>query len=132
MIIKIPLDVYLPRKTMPDRKYIINLNNYRNWNFIVNNQIKQVYKENLRDKLEWIMLECPIWLTFTYFKWSNRRSDRANVLSIHEKFFCDALTEYWCIPDDADQYVKYTKYQWWEVDKSNPRVEVLIETIWSK
>ena len=49
------------------------------------------------------------------------------MLSIHEKFFCDAMTEYGCIADDNDDYIKSTKYLSGGIDKENPRVEIIIE-----
>lgn len=126
MKISIPLFVTLPRKTMPDRKYIINKNNERNWHFIVSNQIKQKYKENLERQLLYLKFNKKISLIFTYFKASNRSSDRSNVLCIHEKFFCDALTHYGCIPDDNDEFIEETRYRSGGLDRENPRVEVEI------
>ena len=127
MIISVPLFVVLPRKTMQDKKVIINLNNYRNWNFIVNNIIKKKYKEQLENVLAPLKLKTPIKLTFKLYRASNRITDRANVLSIHEKFFCDALTEWNCIEDDSDEYIQETKYITGGLDKENPRVEIIIE-----
>jgi hypothetical protein len=124
--ISVPLFVMLPRKTKEDKKAIINLNNYRNWQFFVNNQIKQAYKESLKNNLKGLKFFQKISLTFVYYKGSNRKSDRSNVLSIHEKFFCDALTEYGCIPDDNDDFIEETRYRSGGLDKNNPRVEVLI------
>jgi len=121
-----PLAVYLPRKTMPDKKYILNLNNYRNWSYIVSNQIKQAYNEVMRDELEGLTLPTPISLHFVLWKSSKRKIDRANPLSIHEKMFCDALTHYGAIEDDNDEFIESTHYSTGGVDKLNPRVDVII------
>lgn len=126
MIIQIPLFVLLPRKTMPAKKYMINLNEYRNWHYIVNNQIKEKYKEQLEARLKGRKFKDKITLTFTFYKGRNARIDRANVLSIHEKFFCDALTAYGCIEDDNDDFIEETRYRSGGLDRENPRVEVLI------
>jgi hypothetical protein len=124
-----PLFVVLPRKTKADRKMIINLNNYRNWHYIVSNLIKIVYKETILEQLVRLpYFTEPIKLVFKLFKGSNRKSDRSNVLSIHEKFFCDALTDCGCIVDDADEFIKETKYISGGIDKENPRVEITIAT----
>jgi Holliday junction resolvase RusA-like endonuclease len=69
----------------------------------------------------------PISLTFTLFKGSNRKIDRSNILSITEKFFCDALTTYGCIPDDNDEFISETRYRTGGVDTKNPRVEIEIK-----
>lgn len=116
----------LPRKTKPPKKAIINLNNYRNWNYIISNQAKHEYKNVLRPQLQGLKLAHPISLYFVLYKGSNRKSDRANVLSIQEKFFCDALVEYGCIPDDSDDFIVSTTYVSGWVDKDNPRVELII------
>lgn len=122
-----PLAVFLPRKTMKDKKVIINLNGYRNWSFFMSNDVKKAYKEAMREQMEGIVLSTPIDLTFILYKSQNRLIDRANPLSIHEKFFCDALTEFGCIPDDNDEYISSTAYRTGGVDRQNPRVEIKIE-----
>jgi len=116
----------LPRKTMPDRKYIINKNNERNWHYIVSNKIKQVYKEALREQLEGLTFTHPIKLKLVYFKASNRRSDRTNVLSQHEKFAADAMVEFGCIPDDNDDVILSSHYSGGTLDRENPRVEIRV------
>lgn len=124
--ITLPLTVMLPRKTKADKKAIINLNNYPHWHYITYNQIKKAYKEILEDQLKGLKLKGQVVLFYKLFKGSNRRSDRANVLSVHDKFFCDALTEYECIPDDNDDIIISQHFVQTEVDIKNPRVEVKI------
>ena len=85
-----------------------------------------LYKEALRSQLTGLKLATPIALTFTLWKSQNRLIDRANPLSIAEKFFCDALTEFGCIPDDNDEYIYSTTYLTGGVDRKNPRVEITI------
>ena len=126
VVITCPLSVMLPRKTMPDRKYIINKNNERNWHYIVSNKIKQVYKEALREQLEGLTFTYPIKLKLVYFKASNRRSDRTNVLSQHEKFAADAMVEFGCIPDDNDDVILSSHYSGGTLDRENPRVEIRV------
>lgn len=123
-----PLFVMLPRKTKEDKKIIINLNGYRNWHYIISNEAKKKYKLAIREQLRGLKYNTPINLTFKLFKGSRRKSDRANVLSIHEKFFCDALTEYGVIEDDSDEFIGETRYCSGGLDKLNPRVEIMIST----
>lgn len=124
--ISVPLFVLVPRKTMEPRKYILNLNYYRNWQGHENNNIKIAYKEMIRQSLEGLNFPYRITIEFKLWKASNRRGDRANVLSVHEKFFCDALTEFGCIPDDNDNYIESQTYRTGGVDKDNPRVDITI------
>ena len=126
--IDVPLFVRLTKKT-PKGKKIINLNNYRNWHFIVNSKAKIAYSEQLKEVLSPLKFKKRISLHFVLFKGSKRKSDRANVLSIHEKFFCDALTHYGCIPDDDDEVIESTHYSGGGLDRENPRVEVYIKLL---
>ena len=118
-----PLYVMLPRKTKEDKKLIINLNNYRNWHYIISNEAKKKYKEELHDQLCDLKLKTPINLEFRYFKGSERKCDRANVYSIHEKFFCDALVEYGCIPDDSDEYLEDINHRQTKIDKNIVKIK---------
>lgn len=122
-----PLAVFLPRKTMPDRKYIINQNNFRNWVFIVCNKTKIAYKQAIKSQLDGLVIDSPVTATYTYWKPTKRRSDRNNVLTLHDKFLMDALVECGCMVDDSDEYVARTIFQGGELDRKNPRVEVLLE-----
>lgn len=124
--IEIPLFITLPRKTKEDKKYFVNLNNYRNWHYIVNNQIKEKYKDQLFNNLTGLKLENKIKLHFILRPANKRRIDRSNILSIHEKFFCDALVAYGCIKDDNDNFIEETRYTTGEIDKDFPRVEIII------
>lgn len=111
------------------KHWILNLNNYRNWHYRTSNSIKIKFKELMKDQLFGTYIDTPVKLTFIYFKGRNGKSDRANVLSIHEKFFCDALVEYGCIPDDNDNHIKQTTYLSGGLDKANPRVEIHVEEL---
>jgi len=122
-----PLAVYLPRVTKKDRKMILNKNNERNWHFIVNNQVKVAYKEAMESQLKPArVIETRVFIALTYYKPTKRRSDRSNVLCIHEKFFCDALVEAGWLADDNDDIIIWTTYQGSELDRKNPRVEITV------
>lgn len=125
-IITAPLFVILPRKTKADRKMYINLNGYRNWHYLVSNQVKKIYKETVKPQLEELKYDGVISLTLQLFKGTKRRTDKANFLSIHEKFFCDALVECGCIEDDNDDHILKQRYLPTELDRENPRVEIII------
>lgn len=124
--IDVPLFVVLPRKTKADRKCYLNLNNYRNWHYQVSNQAKQVYCEGLESVLRSLKMGRGINLQFILYKSSKRKIDRSNILSIVEKFFCDALVNYGCIEDDNDDIIESTYYCTGGIDKENPRVEIII------
>lgn len=120
-----PLYIILA-KSEKGKKYYLNLNNYRNWHSTVNNNLKKKYKEIVKSQLKGVKLNAPIEIKFTYIKCQNRKVDRANVLSVHEKFFCDALVEMGCLPDDNDMFITKTTYVSAGIDKEFGRVEIEI------
>ena len=119
-----PTFILLPRKTIKDKRIALNLNIFRNLNFIVNNQVKQQFQEQMRKQLEGVVLSTPISITYTLYVPSKRRCDIANVCSIVDKNFCDALSHFNCIEDDNYDFIPKITYQWGGIDKLNPRVEV--------
>lgn len=125
----LPLKVVLPRKTKADKNVYINLNTYRNLHHRINNDVKQMFKNDRQKDLEGLKLKTPLRIKYTYYANSNRKSDLSNMCSIVDKFFCDALTYYGCIPDDNYEYVKEVLYVYGGVDKNNGRVEVEIEEV---
>lgn len=100
-----PLSVELERKTMKNKKYYLNLNNFRNRNFIVSNQIKHKFCELMQEQLKDLKFTLPIDIEYTLYYWDNRKRDKWNILSIIQKFFLDSLVYYQCIIDDNDNYI---------------------------
>jgi hypothetical protein len=65
-------------------------------------------------------------ISFKLVRGDKRRVDRSNILSIHEKFFCDAIVDLGIIPDDNDKHINKTLYESGEICKIKPRVEITI------
>lgn len=125
-----PLFVDLPRKTKKDKRIYLNLNVYRNLNSFVNGDAKDIYNGILKEQLEAIeKFKKPVDITFVLFKGSKRKIDRANILSIVEKFFCDSLVKFNCLEDDCDDYISETHYRTGGIDRDHPRVEIEIKEI---
>ena len=55
--------------------------------------------------------------------------DLMNILSIHDKFFMDALVWTRAIPDDNIKYVEDFVFSYGGYDKGNGRVEIEITTL---
>jgi len=127
LIFSSPLFVLLPRKTKPARKFLINLNVYRNVNFFTNNEAKKIYCELMEKQLKGKKFDHKIEIFFKLYKARNAAIDRSNVLSITEKYFCDALVHHGCIKDDNDDFILETHYKSGGLDKENPRVEIIIK-----
>lgn len=127
--ISLPLSVEIGSRKVKSKT--LNLNYYRNWNRFDEAKIKKAYTRiaiQLMDKYKFEQVK-KISLEFTLWKGSYRRIDRSNILSIHEKYFCDALTEMKFIKDDNDKHITHTIYMTGGVDKKNPRVDVVINVL---
>lgn len=125
MIIYLPLSVQVTKK----KPFILNLNVYRNAHYQTLNKAKALFKEAIWNQLMDLPVMGRIKLTYTLYPGSAREVDVANVCSIQDKFFCDALVEAKKLPDDNYKFLPTTQFQFGEIDRKNPRVEVEIEEI---
>jgi Holliday junction resolvase RusA-like endonuclease len=124
-----PLFVTLPRKTVKDKRIALNMNTYRNLHHRISNDAKKAYSEALREQLEGLSIQTPVEVTYKVYKGSKRRLDKMNVISVVSKFLLDSITEYGCWEDDNDDYVKKETIMPTELDRENPRVEIIIKEI---
>lgn len=140
----LPTSITFPRKTKADKKYMLNLNVYRNLNFIVNNQMKHEFRLGIKFDEEVVGMQDldgslkvivpnlpqpPYRFTYTLFQESKRKTDVANVCCVVDKFCCDSLVSLGVISDDNHTVVKEVVYRYGGVDKDNPRVELTVEAI---
>ena len=105
------------------------MNAANTWHYQVKGQVKKKYEEVAWSKIHKLRFPKRITLEFVLWKADKRRGDRSNVLSMHEKFFCDAMTKSGCIVDDDDRYIESTTYRTGGIDRSNPRVDIVIREI---
>jgi len=124
-----PLFVTLPRKTVKDKRIALNMNTYRNLHHRISNDAKKAYSETLREQLEGLSIQTPVEVTYKVYKASKRRLDKMNVISVVSKFLLDSITDYGCWEDDNDDYVKTETILPTELDRENPRVEIIIKEI---
>ena len=124
-----PLFVILPRKTKTDKKVYLNMNTYRNLHHRTSNDAKKAYLEAIREQLDGLTILTPVEITYKVLKGSKRRLDKMNVISVVSKFLLDAITECGCWEDDNDDYVKTETILPTEIDRDNPRVEIMIKEI---
>lgn len=107
--IDVPVSVSLSRNT----NWLLNLNNYRNAHFQVLNKAKVNFKNSVQSQLkalpEFLKLES---IEYTLWRDNKRNCDVANVCSVVDKFFCDALVEAGKLPDDNWHYLKKITYSW--------------------
>jgi len=114
---------------MPDKKWILNLNNYRNTNFRVLNDCKVIYKALIQDLIGETYKFDMCELIFEYYHGNKRRVDKSNPCSILEKFACDALTDLGFWEDDDSNHIPVTRYEWCGIDKENPRCILTINEL---
>lgn len=94
-----------------NKRFKLNLNDYRNAHFYILNDAKKNFKKNLflsypelqnikakHLKLNYTILPCRVSLF-----------DTGNIIAIVDKFFLDALVDCGCIPDDNYKIVSYDK-----------------------
>ena len=124
-----PLFVMLPRKTKASKRVSLNMNTYRNLHHRTSNDAKKEYTRVVSEQLVNLDIKTPVEITYKVYKASNRRLDKMNVISIVSKFLLDAITEYGCWEDDNDIHVKTETILPTELDRINPRVEVIITEI---
>ena len=123
MQIDLPIEVYYSKK----KKFILNLNNYRNAHYRVLSISKRLYSENLVPRLKGFdRFTEPVSLTYTYYARSKRRLDISNPCSIIDKFACDALVKAEILEDDSFKQIKEVVYKFGGVEKDNPRCELVI------
>ena len=124
MILILPLEVYYSK----NKKFILNLNNYRNAHYRILSASKKVYTEQLLERIKDLpKFNDTVSLDYVYYAKSNRRLDVSNPCSIIDKFTCDALVKAKIIEDDSFKQVKKVSYIFGGVEKDNPRCELTIK-----
>lgn len=124
-IIEVPTSVMVTKT----KKFQLNLNQYRNAHHHTLDKAKKEFAEIVKPKLSVLPVLAKIRISYWLFTGSNQKCDVANVCSIVDKFFSDCLTAAGRIPDDNYDHVPVVAYGWGGVEKGNPRVEVVIESV---
>jgi len=124
----VPLEIKLSSK----KKFIMNLNNYRNahWNELA--KAKKLFNEmiegfNLNDGTDGFPFENPVRFQYKYYPKTGRSYDRMNVLSVVDKFSCDALIKAGILIDDDYRRVLTPEFLHCKIDKENPRIEITVK-----
>lgn len=118
--VTVPLMIMLSK----NKKYPLNLNHYRNAHFRENHKGKELFQQFIKPDL--LALPKFSQVILFYKIYPARKSDVANIGSIVDKFFCDAMVETGRLEDDNLTVVKAVSYLVGEIDPKNPRVEVTI------
>ena len=127
--IVLPIEV----QTSKRKKFILNLNNYRNAYYRTLSVAKNKYSDitmSTAQKLKYLIQECHV--EIVYYAKTRRRMDLSNACSICDKFATDAFTKlgYW--KDDDVSTIPKVTYTFGGYDKDNPRFEYIITVLKSK
>ena len=123
-----PLSLRLAKKK-DGKQYMLNLNYLLTKYHKSYNNLKAKYEEILEPFLNGLKIKPPFRITYVFYYGSKRRVDRNNFAVAHDKFFCDALTKFDCIPDDNDRFYVETYTKSGKIDKENPRMEIIVEEL---
>lgn len=126
MIVELPLRLQVSKRGK-NKFFYLNLNNYRNAHFHKLNKAKIMFKEIAIQKLKHIQKFKKVRLTYILYPQTKAKRDVANVCSIVDKFFSDALVEAGKLEDDNYRFVPIVSFHYGRVCKNNPRVDVHIE-----
>jgi len=116
-------------KQSEKKDFILNLNNYRNTHYRSLNTTKINYKAVMKEQIEGLPEFEVITVHYTIYPASRRRTDLGNVVSVHKKYFEDALVEFGRIPDDDYTHIIFNSESFGNVDKENPRVVITISEV---
>ena len=125
MIINSPLSVPVSK----NKKFILNLNIFRNTNHHVLNKAKINYKAMMMEQIQKLPRMSQVEIHYRLFPKTKRLTDIGNVIAIHKKFLEDALVEAGKLEDDNYLFVVGSSETFGGVDRENPRVEVVIVEI---
>ena len=123
----IPIYLYLGKK-----KYFLNLNQYRNWHYHVNNKLKVLFKEILHNYNPLMNSQNhndEISINYVYYAPDKRNRDLMNVIAVVDKYFQDALVVANLIKDDNTSIIKKIQIKYGGVDKENPRIEAELKDL---
>lgn len=106
------------------RMYNFRTKKYHN---SVKSENDKVCRLAIQKYMRGVKIDKPIRCTY-YIYAQDKRHDRSNLYSSVEKSFLDAMQEVKCIKNDGFSDVLDSEFHT-EVDKDNPRIEVIIEEV---
>ncbi len=114
-------------------EFTLNLNKYRNAHYRTLNNAKKDFMWQavvlLPKGVKGRYMGKQVAITYTLYQPTKRLCDVANICSVVDKFFCDALTAYGVWDDDNTDTLKSVTYVWGGVDKEHPRCEFVIKEL---
>lgn len=112
------------------KNFHLNLNVYRNAHFLTLSKAKVTFEKTIADAVKRLpLMDHIILIEYVQYPPTKRLSDNANICSIVDKFFSDAIVNAGIISDDNYTILKKVSYEFGSTDPVNPRVEARITFI---
>ena len=123
--------LYSPLRLQQTKKkmFTLGLNQYRNTHFRVLNNMKIKYKEVMAEQVLALPKMDKVIIDYILYPKTKHLCDLDNILSVHSKFIQDSLVELDRLPDDNYLHILESRFRFGEIDKLNPRVEIIIKEI---
>ena len=116
--------------TKPTKKQWLTMNNYRNWHYQTADTTKKLFKAAVTPAVMALPDLTALWgqihLHYTMYPPSRQRRDLMNAVSVIDKYFSDTLVELGKLQDDDLDNIRSLSCLVGQVDKTNPRMEVII------
>ena len=127
--IELPIYYTFERKTKKDNKILVGMNWYRNAHYRNSNLVKQHYHKLIYSKVTQSQkLKDKYMVSYMLYP-SNSNCDLMNVVSVIDKFLNDALQDSGVVINDNIKFYKHMLATVKEIDKINPRIEIIIEEL---
>jgi Holliday junction resolvase RusA-like endonuclease len=118
------------KQTKATKRHWLTMNNYRNWHYQTANLTKKKFKEAVTPQIMALPDLTALWgvvhLHYTYFPPNRQTRDLMNAVAIIDKYFSDALVELGKLKDDDLDNIRSLSCNAENIDKDNPRMEVVI------
>lgn len=124
-VIESPLSVPVSSK----KKFMLNMNDYRNAHYQVLNKAKVEYKRLMRDDILQLPNMEKVSISYEITLGDNRRHDGMNICAVTSKFFLDALVEYGILSDDNMKFVLHEEWNGNGIEKNNGKVLIYIKPL---
>lgn len=119
----LPLVVYLPRKTVKDKRFSVDINTIRGADRHSYNAAKKVYSEVMSEQLSGFdMIDNQIKVHYQYYAAMNNSPDLDNFIGGAKKFFQDAMVNHGLIKDDNVNFIPRNSEEYMGIDRLNPRI----------
>ena len=126
--VRFSVPLYLTTGKRKPKNNWLNMNNFRNWQFHLSNDLKILFNKAITiPELDAPLAACKI--TFVFYYPTHQRRDLDNSLSVIAKFTQDSLVAAKVILDDDYKIVRQITGKYGGLDKTNPRCEVIVEEV---